>query len=67
MTEVATSSKPFWQKESGECYVCGGSEAWESTYGVLVCTRCHPPAAENLVKKRGTKDDRAEQGDKDRI
>lgn len=34
--------------------ICGGLNLWQSIFGVLVCSRCHPPAAEWLVARRLT-------------
>ncbi len=31
------------------CYCCRQQRFWRSTYGVIVCARCHPPAAPDLV------------------
>ena len=31
------------------CYACRGSRFWRSTYGEIVCGRCHPPADASLV------------------
>jgi len=33
------------------CYVCDSRTFWVSTYGVIVCGRCHPPATPKLVAR----------------
>jgi len=33
------------------CYNCDGRTFWVSTYGVIVCGRCHPPATPKLVAR----------------
>lgn len=32
------------------CRLCGTQVYWESVKGMIVCVRCHPPAAPHLVK-----------------
>lgn len=47
-------------EEIGPCYVCGSGRFWVSTYGVIVCERCHPPATPKLIERTITIDiDRA--------
>ena len=36
------------------CYSCGGVDWWLSIYGKYICTVCHPPANESLVKRKKT-------------
>ena len=31
------------------CPCCGGTDHWESVYGVRVCARCHPPMSTHVV------------------
>ena len=38
-------------RPGGRCWCCGQSRWWLSVYGVLVCSTCHPPAVEELVKR----------------
>jgi len=38
-------------EETGPCYICHGGRFWVSTYGVIVCERCHPPASGKLVER----------------
>ncbi len=38
-------------QEVGPCFVCGGGRFWVSTFGVIVCERCHPPATPKLVER----------------
>jgi hypothetical protein len=35
--------------ESHACYNCYGRAFWRSTHGVVICAKCHPPAAPDLV------------------
>ena len=35
--------------QPGACYACGTTRRWRSVYGVLICTKCHPPADEALA------------------
>ena len=34
---------------SWRCWLCHGTRRWRSVYGVLICTKCHPPADEALA------------------
>lgn len=38
-------------EETGPCYMCHGGRFWVSTYGVIVCERCHPPATPQMVAR----------------
>jgi hypothetical protein len=31
------------------CFMCRGRRFWRSSYGPVICVRCHPPAAPHLV------------------
>ena len=33
------------------CHWCGGTNKWESIYGAIVCSYCHPPIKPKLVKR----------------
>jgi hypothetical protein len=46
--EADRQSTPAWERP-GACYACGTTRRWQSLYGVVVCARCHPPAAAALV------------------
>lgn len=37
--------------EIGPCYLCGGGRFWVSTFGVIVCERCHPPVTPKIVAR----------------
>lgn len=45
-------------QEVGPCFLCGGGRFWVSTFGVIVCERCHPPATPKLVARFITLDAR---------
>ena len=32
-----------------KCFACKGHRFWRSTYGVVICAKCHPPACAELV------------------
>lgn len=38
-------------EEAGPCFLCGGVRFWVSTFGVIVCERCHPPATEKIIER----------------
>jgi len=38
-------------QEVGPCFLCGGGRFWVSTFGVIVCERCHPPATPKIVAR----------------
>lgn len=37
--------------EVGPCYACGGEQFWVSRWGVITCSRCHPPADHRLIER----------------
>jgi hypothetical protein len=39
-------------REIRSCYNCGKTDKWESIYGAIVCSHCHPPLKPELVKRR---------------
>lgn len=46
------SKRDFDEQGQPTCNCCGGSDFWTSIYDMAVCSRCHPPAASSLVKRR---------------
>lgn len=38
-------------REIRSCYNCGKADKWESIYGAIVCSHCHPPLKPELVKR----------------
>lgn len=47
------SNAASWKKPANMvCYVCGGSNLWESTAGNIICETCHPPPCEDKVLRR---------------
>jgi len=42
---------PGWQRPDRSCYVCHSTGSWVSIYGVILCSRCHPPACPEIVKE----------------
>jgi hypothetical protein len=48
---------PVFQTRPDACYACGTTRRWQSSYGAVVCARCHPPAAQLLVTAWEGKDD----------
>ena len=47
------SSAVSWKKPADRvCYVCGGSNLWESAAGNIICETCHPPPCEEKVLRR---------------
>lgn len=49
----AVPYRPHWQRLNGSCYACHGFDYWLSVHGVMVCSRCHPPACDGLVVRWG--------------
>ena len=39
------------------CYACRSRRFWQSTYGAIICPRCHPPASPDLVARWIGRDD----------
>jgi hypothetical protein len=42
---VELDMSPTRPSAPGACYTCGTTRRWRSIYGVLICTKCHPPPA----------------------
>ena len=51
VVEEKPVSRPRWQRPDGSCYVCHSTGSWVSIYGVILCSRCHPPACPEIVKE----------------
>ena len=41
------------RQQVSACHACGGTEYWESIYGMCYCRNCHPPATDQLVARNG--------------
>lgn len=35
----------------GPCFSCGATRRWQSIYDAMVCTVCHPPVDDSLVRQ----------------
>ena len=40
--QPVTQTMSFWEHPEA-CYACGTRRRWRSSYGAVVCERCHPP------------------------
>ncbi len=48
-----SDSTPEWEPglRLSPCFACGGTRYWRSAAGLIVCSTCHPPADDSLVRE----------------